>query len=79
MAEILAAGSDRSPPASRVTFNTSQEFAGMYVPAHGRRSDFDGVGRACMRLCRLRRSPSRSKNAEAAIGQNVTHMAFDRA
>jgi hypothetical protein len=51
----------------------------MYVPAHGRRSDFDGVGRACMRLCRLRRSPSRSKNAEAAIGQNVTHMAFDRA
>jgi hypothetical protein len=79
MAEILAAGSDRSPPC--ITCDV-QHFAGVrwqYVPAHGRRSDFDGVGRACMRLCRLRRSPSRSKNAEAAIGQNVTHMAFDRA
>ena len=32
------------PPTSIVTFNTSQGFAGIYVPPHGRRNDLQRYG-----------------------------------
>ena len=65
------------PPTSIVTFNTSQGFAGIYVPPHGRRNDSNGMGRSCVCLFWLRRSPSRGENAEAASGQSIGHVALE--
>ena len=65
------------PPTLIVTFNTSQGFAGIYVPPHGRRNDSNGMGRSCVCLFWLRRSPSRGENAEAASGQSIGHVALE--
>jgi hypothetical protein len=45
--------------------------------AHGRRNDSNGMGRSCVCLFWLRRSPSRGENAEAASGQSIGHVALE--